>query len=275
MNLDELISKYRDEGYTLMDAKSTVCHDIILSKISNSNFKQNITIKGGVVMHSISKSMRRATQDLDMDFIKYSLSDESIIQFINRLNNVNDGIKIEINGKIEELKHQDYSGKRVLIKIFDNYGNVLENKLDLGVHKQFDIKQDEYCFNINFMSDSVCLLINSKEQIFTEKLKSLLKLGFRSSRYKDLFDFYYLINETTLDKNRLLKCFSILIFDDNTMKENNISDILNRLKTIFSSMIYKNNLKNPKNNWLGVEIDTAIDSLLVYIEELSADKVTI
>ena len=47
--------------------------DIILSKISKSKFENNITIKGGVVMHSISNSVCRATRDLD--FIKYSLED--------------------------------------------------------------------------------------------------------------------------------------------------------------------------------------------------------
>lgn len=33
-------------------------------------------------MHSISKDLRRATRDMDLDFIKYSLEDNSIIRFI-------------------------------------------------------------------------------------------------------------------------------------------------------------------------------------------------
>lgn len=275
MNIDELITKYREEGYTLIDARSTVCHDIILSKISKSKFKEHITIKGGVVMHNISKSMRRATQDLDMDFIKYSLSDNAVREFINRLDKVDDGIKIEIDGNIEELRHQDYSGKRVFIKVSDAYGNTLDNKLDLGVHKQFDIEQDEYYFNLNFMSDSVDLLINSKEQIFTEKLKSLLKLGFRSGRYKDLFDFYYLINNTKLDKKKLIKCFNVLIYQDEDMKENDITDIYSRLRSIFLSRVYRSNLNNPKNNWLDIGIDETINSVLKYIEELSNEMINI
>lgn len=43
-----------------------------------------------------------------------------------------------------------------------------ETKLDIGVHKNFDIEQDEYCFDLNNIKESVTLLINSKEQIFTE-----------------------------------------------------------------------------------------------------------
>ena len=48
-----------------------VCQDILLAKISKGALNRNITIKGGVVMHNISKDSRRATRDLDLDFIKY------------------------------------------------------------------------------------------------------------------------------------------------------------------------------------------------------------
>lgn len=219
-------------------------------------------------MHSISKDLRRATRDMDLDFIKYSLEDNSIIRFIAELSNVDDGIKIEIDGEIKELHHQDYDGKRVNIELFDKYGNKLKTKLDIGVHKLLDIKQDEYCFDLSIINKNANLLINSKEQIFVEKIKSLLKLGFRSTRYKDLFDFYYLINKTELDKEKLMNCFNILIFKDETMKENNIKDVVNRLQMTFNSNAYRNHLSNPKNNWLDITVDDAIMSVLKYIKSL-------
>ncbi len=219
-------------------------------------------------MHSISKDMRRATRDMDLDFIKYSLEDNSIIRFIEELSNVDDGIKIEIDGEIKELHHQDYDGKRVNIELFDKYGNKLKTKLDIGVHKLLDIKQDEYCFDLSIINQNANLLINSKEQIFVEKIKSLLKLGFRSTRYKDLFDFYYLINRTELDKEKLMNCFNILIFKDETMRESNIEDVVNRLQMTFNSNAYRNHLSNPKNNWLDITVDDAIMSVLKYIKSL-------
>ena len=51
-----------------------MCQDIILIKISQSNLAKNVTIKGGVVMHSLSNDKRRATRDMDLDFIRYSSS---------------------------------------------------------------------------------------------------------------------------------------------------------------------------------------------------------
>ena len=267
--------KYRNEGYVVADAESKTAQDMILSKISESKFKEHITIKGGVVMHSISKDKRRATRDLDLDFIKYSLDDDSIKDFIKLLDNVDDSIHISVDGEIKPLHHQDYDGKRVLIKIKDEYNNELNTKIDIGVHKLFEIEQDDYLFMLDALDERVSLLINSKEQIFTEKLKSLLKLGARSTRYKDLFDFYYLINSCNLDKEKLIKSINTYIYNDKTMRENNIQDLCDRLSRILNSNLFKNNLNNPKVNWLDISIDEAISSVLDYLEQLSEEKITV
>ena len=120
MNLNKIIEEYVESGYKRDDAISKVAQDVMLLKISKSSFSDSITIKGGVVMHSISNDKRRATRDLDLDFIKYSLEDDSIYNFISKLNIVNDGIRIEVEGKIEKLHHQDYDGKRVNVKLIDS-----------------------------------------------------------------------------------------------------------------------------------------------------------
>lgn len=268
MNVKELLEKYQDNGYDYEDASSKVCQDIILLKLANSKFSKHITIKGGVVIHNISNDKRRATRDLDLDFIKYSLEDNAIKDFIKILNNINDGIDISIIGKIKPLHHQDYDGKRVSVKLVDKYKFSLEMKLDIGVHKLFDLEQDEYCFNFDIVGGDANLLINSKEQIFTEKLKSLLKLGARSTRYKDLFDFYYLINDAKLDKDKLYNCIRLLIINDETMRENSISDIIKRLKLTLNSNRYKVNLTSPKVNWLNLPIDDTIKNVLDYLERL-------
>ena len=69
MDLKEMRQNYINEEYDFLDASAKVCQDIILAKISKSSLNRNITIKGGVVMHNISKDSRRATRDLDLDFI--------------------------------------------------------------------------------------------------------------------------------------------------------------------------------------------------------------
>ena len=98
MNLEKMAEKYRDAGYSERNADARVCQDIVLKAIARSNLGRNVTIKGGVVMRSITGNVRRATEDLDLDFIRYSLEDESIRYFISKLNCL-EGIRIEIKGK--------------------------------------------------------------------------------------------------------------------------------------------------------------------------------
>ena len=100
MDLNKLVNSYLNNGYSRPLAISRVCQDVILAKISDSNFNRNVTIKGGVVMMAISKDKRRATQDLDIDFIRYSLENSSILEFIKKLND-ND-IKINVTAPIKK-----------------------------------------------------------------------------------------------------------------------------------------------------------------------------
>ncbi len=268
MNIYELVNKYINAGYSEDDAIPKVAQDIVLLKIGNSKYSKNITVKGGVVMHNISKDMRRATRDMDIDFIKYSLEDKSILDFIKELNNTYDGVKIKVIGKIEPLHHQDYDGKRVYIELKDKNKYSISSKLDIGVHKYFDMEQDEYYFDFNIIEESVSLLINSKEQIIVEKLKSLLKFGITSTRFKDIFDFYYLINNENLDKDKLVKFIDILIFQDETMRENELKDIHIRLRNILNNNRFRSRINTANNNWLEIPIEDVINNVLDYFDGL-------
>lgn len=224
-------------------------------------------------MHNISKSARRATRDLDLDFIKYSLDDNSIINFINELNKNDNESIIKINGKIEKLHHQLYDGKRVNILITDNYDNYLETKLDIGVHKYFELEQDKYIFDFALLDGSVSLLVNSPEQIVCEKLKSLLKFGIRSTRYKDIFDFYYLINNNILNRKRLIKYIDLLILKDENITQETINDIKLRLEIVLNNKRFIARLDNARSNWINMPVKDVIDNVISYFDLLATVQV--
>ena len=92
--------------------------------------------------------------------------------------------------------------------------------------------------------DSVTLLANSKEQICVEKIKSLLKFGITSTRYKDIFDIYYLINKNDFDKQHFLNYLDKLIFRNYLIEESNINDTVN---SIFQTSYLRWNLDILQN----------------------------
>ena len=265
IKLLELIENEKQNGYSEANASAKVCQDLLLKAISNSELSRNVTIKGGVVMRSKTKNIRRATQDLDIDFIKYSLADSSIDLFIEKVNNI-EGIQFIRNGDIEELKQQDYHGKRVFVKIIDTTGYELISKIDLGVHKKFEITQEEYCFDISFTDDGASLLINTSEQMFSEKLRSLLKFGPASTRYKDIFDMYYLLEH--IDRDKLQICLDSYIYHDNGMRENNINDIINRMKMTFNTKMYQNRIRTSDKKWIDINVDDIFKTIINFLESL-------
>ena len=267
VNLEELAKARKNEGYSDINAEARVCQDIVLKAISKSDLNRNVTIKGGVVMRSITGNIRRATQDMDFDFLRYSLSETSIRHFIDKLNCI-EGVHISIVGNIEELSQQEYKGKRVYVAIIDDTGHVFKSKIDLGVHKNLQIEQDEYCFDVCMDDVGVSLLMNSKEQIFAEKLRSLLKFGPVSTRYKDVFDLCYLSGYT--ERDRLYDCLRTYVFDDPEMKENDMNDIIARINMTFNNRLYKRNIAHSeKSNWLEIDIKKAFDTILDYLRNLT------
>ena len=263
--IEEMLKEANAEGYLDENADAKVCQDIVLKALSESSLNRNVTIKGGVVMRSITGDARRATQDMDIDFIRYSLSDESIRAFIQKLNCLPD-IRIEQIGEIEELRQQDYHGKRVYVRISDQSSESIESKIDLGVHKHLSIEQEEFCFDIACFDDGANLLINSREQMFTEKLRSLLKFGPNSTRFKDVFDICYLTEY--VDKGKLLECFDEFIVSDPGMRENTMQDINKRVGKTLSNERYLKRLNQSKKNWLGRPIDDVIKTVRDYLISL-------
>ncbi len=144
----------------------------------------------------------------------------------------------------------------------------MKTKLDIGVHKNFDIKQDEYCFDLNIINSNATLFVNSVEQIFIEKLKSLLKFGVLSTRYKDIFDLYYLIKNTDINKERFNKYIKEIIYNDTSINIDNIKDIINKLNYLFTNERFISNLKDARNNWLEIEIEDVLSNILKFLKEL-------
>ena len=267
INLLESIDFYLQKGYEDAYATSKVAQDIILSKIAKSNYRSNITVKGGVVMFNITNDKRRATIDIDIDLIQYSIEDKNILLLFDKLNQIDDGIRIIVNKKIKPLKHQDYHGKRVNVVLKDSFGNQIETKIDIGVHKNLDIKQEEYMFNFEIFNNSMTLLINTKEQIFVEKLSSLLKHGIRTTRYKDVYDFYYLITEGNMDKSLLLELMYIYCISDNS-RISTKTEIVDELSKIFNNLSFRENVQNSRYNWIEEDAVTVLNTILDFIKQL-------
>lgn len=267
MTLREQVNLLVGLGYKRLAAQAKVAHDVVLLAMHKSGFKAKSTIKGGVVMSSITHDIRRATMDMDIDFVHHSISKRSIELFVRGLNRAVEGIDIAIAGPIVDLKHEDYRGKRIFVTVTDSTtSRPLRTKIDVGVHTHDEMAQLEYNFEVVSSDEKAELQVNSNEQIFVEKLLSLLRHGIVSRRPKDVFDMYYLSSRVDLGVVR--SYMSSLVYASTRCRERTKEDVLGSLQSTFSSKRYLSKLGSARVNWLGVSPKIATNAVIKLIASL-------
>lgn len=262
MVFDQMRTKLMAKGYTTDTANAKIAHDVMLDAVREAGFHDNLTVKGGVVMSGLTKVARRATMDMDVDFLHYSLSDTAIRRFVSRLNRSSE-CTISISRPIKTLKQQEYEGKRVYVSIEDANGSRIGTKVDIGVHTRAEVEQSEFGFKVVTRSGTVQLLVNNKEQIFVEKLKSLLRFGSASTRFKDVFDMYYLSRR--IRKTILRTYMKLYIYDDAKMKEDDVSGVVRRLQRVFANRRYMKQLADPVYAWIDVSPNDVASRLVDFL----------
>lgn len=111
------------------------------------------------------------------------------------------------------------------------------------------------------------LLINSNEQMFVEKLRSLLRFGFISTRYKDIYDMYYLSDK--LNPERLTLCLETYIFKDPRMREKDIAEIIRRVSIVFADRSYQSRLASTDQRWLDEDVPKVLKQIESFLKSIN------
>ena len=85
INLIELVNKYVEDGYNEIYANAKVAQDIILRYLFKSEYKNHITLKGGVVMYNLTQDKRRATISAP---VKYCINPFLALSFDKKVSDV-------------------------------------------------------------------------------------------------------------------------------------------------------------------------------------------
>jgi len=264
-HFSEQLSELKSLGYRMPEAEAKVAHDAVLYAIHKSDFKNNATVKGGVVMCELTTEVRRTTMDIDLDFVHCSISETSIRRIVARWAKLT-GLRITIFGTVQELRQEDYRGKRVYLDISDGtIKRPVRTKVDIGVHTHEEIRQEERRFQA-LAEDRAALLSNSKEQIFCEKLLSLIRHGIVSTRTKDVFDMYYL--SQTLNRRTLKRCLDVLIIKNRKCPLRKVDQIVDAIGRTFASKRILRDMSSRKANWLGLPPQTVTTGLLAFLKQV-------
>lgn len=267
VNFQDAIQVLLAKGYNEDNVEEKLAQDIILQALYGCGFREHVAVKGGVVMANLTQDIRRTTMDVDIDFIRFSLEDENVKVLVEHMNCV-EGVSISLVGDIIELRQHDYRGKRVFLSIQDSFGNTIEGKIDIGVHTMTEAVQEELPFEVGAVNPEVVVLFaNTPEQVFVEKLKSLLRLGPISNRAKDVDDMLYLSGRVSREK--LLILVKAYIYDDDQMLERDMAGVIRRMRRTFSDAKYIARLSHRRANWLQIPPAESTQRLLSFMQSLA------
>jgi predicted nucleotidyltransferase component of viral defense system len=207
------------EKIRLMSKEENIPHEILyqnffferfLERLSLSGYKDKLIIKGGYLMTSLLGIQNRSTVDIDFTVTSLTM-DESIIKYaINKIINidVDDGCVFEIIN-ITKTRHEDiYEGLGLMILgIFHSLKFYF--KIDLTTGDKITPSPVKRKFSLSFSEKDIELLAYNYETLLAEKLQTIISRGIATTRAKDFFDVYSIMNNhrDSVDMTLLSRAF--------------------------------------------------------------------
>ena len=209
----------------------------VLMRLEKSKYKDNIILKGGVLLSSIIGSDMRTTKDIDATLKSIPLNEESIRNIFEEI------LSIDINDdfifKIENIKdirlEDEYGGYRINV-----YGEFDKLKthffIEVTTGDIITPREIKYKYNSIFEDKTIDIMAYTIETIIAEKLESIISKNITTTRAKDFYDMYVIVNNhiDKVDKNILIKAIK------RTFKHRNTNFNIEYLNDMF--VIIKNSI---------------------------------
>ena len=180
-----------------------------LERLSLSDYREKLILKGGILVSAIVGLDTRSTMDIDTTFKGLQLTEESARKASEDIINVplDDGMSFEVNSVAQIMDESDYPGIRVMMTAS------LERmrtpfKIDFSAGDVITPMEIEYSYKLLFEEKTISILAYNLETILAEKLETLFARGTANSRMRDFYDIFVLGNMKTFDCAVLKDAFS-------------------------------------------------------------------
>ena len=164
-----------------------------LERLSNSKYKFNFVIKGGLLISSMIGIDNRTTMDMDTTVKGIPLKEDAIKNIILEISGieVGDGIQFEVTDITHIREEDEYENFRVhLTAIFGKIRNAM--KIDITTGDVITPKEIEYVYPCMFREEGLKVLAYPIETILAEKYESVIKRNISTTRMRDFYDLYSL-----------------------------------------------------------------------------------
>lgn len=219
--------------------------ECVLRRIEVSKYKNNIILKGGVLLSSIIGEDLRTTKDIDTTLKSVQLNKTNIQNIFNEILaiDINDNVLFKIEN-IKDIRDEDeYGGFRINVK--GEFDKIKTNFfLEVTTGDIITPKEIMYKYNSIFDSDEIKILAYNIETIIAEKFESIVSKNITTTRAKDFYDIYMLLNS---DAN--IKDINLLLAIKNTFNKRNTLFCIREFKEIIEIIKESDKLRKVHNDY--------------------------
>ena len=249
----------------------------ILERISISNYRGQIILKGGLLLTSIIGNDERTTKDMDATLKGIPLTKNDVEKVFNEILHIDidDGVSFQIIS-IKDIRLEDeYGGFRLnILSTLDNNKTYITVELTTG--DVITPREMKYNYNSIFEDKKIPIMSYPLETVLAEKFQTIVTRGLFNTRLKDFYDVYILINTKIDDLNRsnLIKAI------ENTFKRRETNFDLEQFNEVINDLSNDNNMNNLWNEYISknsyaknVKFEDTINALKEIIEILESELV--
>lgn len=209
--LTRLKNKAKESGRSYQLCLQLFCQEEFLRRLEKSKYAENLVLKGGLFLYSLTNFDSRVTVDVDFMLRQMPNTPErlkGILEEIIAIQTGNDFVTFEITDVAPIAVAKKYAG--IGASIVARIKNTRTPfSIDFGIGDVIVPKQEKRTIPTQ-LDDFIAPTVNtySIETTVAEKIDAILSLMEFSSRMKDYYDIYYLANKFDFDGNVLTEALS-------------------------------------------------------------------
>ena len=165
----------------------------LLERISLSDYKDRLILKGGMLVAAMVGLDARSTMDLDATVKGANVSVEDVEHIISSVLSVplEDGVDFRVKRISEIMEEADYPGVRVSMETtFD--GVVTPLKIDISTGDVITPREVRYSFKLMLEERFIEVWAYNLETVLSEKLETVISRNVTNTRMRDFYDIHIL-----------------------------------------------------------------------------------
>lgn len=166
-----------------------------LERMAESEYKNNLVLKGGMLVTSMLDLGQRMTRDTDVTMLDMALDVESTDKMAKAIAAIplEDSMTFDVEDAYEIMEDSEYGGVRIEIRA--HLGKMdIPMKLDISTGDALTPSAINYTYRLMLEDRNIGILAYNIEAVLAEKIETMFSRSTLNTRMRDFYDMWALSN---------------------------------------------------------------------------------